>query len=346
MTTSKSKWLLFHFVVVLLMAFTIGCGTTDETTQGGNETDGTEDVTNNEQENESESDNTDNTTEETTSPFPVTVVDATGNEIVIESEPETIVTLVPSNTEMTFAVGQGEKVIGVSAYSNYPEEVNDIEKVGSQDINVEKILTLLPDLALVSDYHYQSHSDILQQFKDAGIDVIVVGNAASFDDVYDHMRLIGKVTGGSEQAEEIVLDMQERLAALKEKAKAVENKKRVWVEVSPAPDIYTTGQGTFMHEMLEAVNAINTAGDQEGWIKFTEEEIVTLNPDVIITTYGYYVENPAEQVLNRSGWSEVPAVKTEQVFDVNSDTVTRPGPRLIDGVESLGKLIYPEIFNQ
>jgi iron complex transport system substrate-binding protein len=78
----------------------------------------------------------------------------------------------------------------------------------------------------------------------------------------------------------------------------------------------------------------------------TEEEIVTLNPDVIITTYGYYVENPAEGVLNRAGWEEVPAIKDKQVFDVNNDTVTRPGPRLIDGVETLAKLIYPEIFDK
>lgn len=76
----------------------------------------------------------------------------------------------------------------------------------------------------------------------------------------------------------------------------------------------------------------------------TEEEIVKLDPEVVITTYGYYVDNPREEVLNRDGWAEVPAVKNEQVFDVDSDTVTRPGPRLIEGVETLADFIYPEIF--
>ncbi|MFD2444917.1 ABC transporter substrate-binding protein [Bacillus sp. CGMCC 1.16607] len=277
--------------------------------------------------------------------FPVTVVDGTGKEVIIESEPKTIVSLVPSNTEMTFALGQGDKVIGVSDYCNYPEAVQSIEKVGAQDMNVEKILTLKPDLALVTPFHYQNHPDILQQFKDAGIDVIVVGEALSFKDTYDNLRLIGKVTGSTE-AEGIITDMDKRLAEVKEKAKAVKEKKRVWVEVSPAPDIYTTGKNTFMHEMLESINAINVAGDQEGWVKLTEEEIVALNPEVIITTYGYYVKNPAEGVLSREGWKEVPAIQSKQVFDVDNDTVTRPGPRLIDGVETLGKLIYPEIFNQ
>lgn len=101
-----------------------------------------------------------------------------------------------------------------------------------------------------------------------------------------------------------------------------------------------------MHEMLEVINAVNAVGDQEGWIKFTEEEIVQLNPDVIITTYGFYVDKPSEEVLKRAGWGEVPAVKNKQVFDVDNDTVTRPGPRLIDGVETLAKLIYPEVFKQ
>ena len=100
-----------------------------------------------------------------------------------------------------------------------------------------------------------------------------------------------------------------------------------------------------MHEMLESIQATNAAEDQEGWVKLTEEEIVQLNPDVIITTYGYYVDNPkAEQVLAREGWAEVTSCKKGQVFDVDSDTVTSPGPRLIEGVETLAELIYPEIF--
>ena len=78
----------------------------------------------------------------------------------------------------------------------------------------------------------------------------------------------------------------------------------------------------------------------------TEEEIVELNPDVIITTYGYYVDHPKEQVLARDGWAEVPAIKNKQVFDVDNDTVTRPGPRLIEGVETLAELIYPEVFKK
>lgn len=317
--------------LILLMAFLVGCSAGGQESSKNKETPAETTETSQQGKGEEIS-------------FPVTVVDGTGKEVVIEKQPETIVSLVTSNTEIAFALGLGKKVTGVSDYDNYPEEVQNIEKVGAQDMNVEKILSMQPDLALVTPFHYKNHADILEQYKKAGINVIVVNEAKSFEDVYKTITLIATATGTQEKAEEIISDMKQRLAEVKEKAEAVKEKKRVWVEVSPSPDIFTTGKGTFMNEMLEAIQAVNVAGDQEGWIKFTEEEVVDLNPEVIITTYGYYVENPAQGVLSRAGWTEVPAVKNNQVFDVDSDTVTRPGPRLIDGIEALGKLIYPEIY--
>jgi iron complex transport system substrate-binding protein len=331
MTTGMKKWIFLSIMFTMMIMFTIGCGNAEDKATNEMKT-----PAENEAKNEGENEPA----------FPVSVVDGTGEEVTIESEPKTIVSVIPSNTEITFALGQGDKVIGVDDYSNYPPEVEKIEKIGDQQLNVEKILALQPDLALVTDFQHENNPDILQQFKDAGIDVVVIGSAESFDNVYKTISLIGQVTGATKEAETIVKEMKDRLAEIQEKAKAVTEKKRVWVEVSPAPDIFTTGQDTFMHEMLESINAINTAGEQTGWVKMTEEEIVTLHPDVIITTYGYYVEDPAKGVLSRAGWEEVPAIKNEQVFDVNNDTVTRPGPRLIDGVETLAKLIYPEIFGK
>nr|WP_307847848.1 ABC transporter substrate-binding protein [Metabacillus bambusae] len=331
MKTVMKKWLFLSIMVMMISVFTIACGNAEDKATDEKETTLKSEATNE---------------GETKATFPVTVTDGTGEEVTIESEPKTIVSVIPSNTEITFALGQGDKVIGVDNYSNYPPDVEKIEKIGDQQLDVEKILALQPGLALVTEFQHENNPDILKQFKEAGIDVIVIGSAESFENVYNTITLIGQVTGATKEADTIVKEMKDRLAEIKEQAKAVTEKKAVWVEVSPAPDIFTTGQDTFMHEMLEVINATNTAGEQKGWVKMTEEEIVTLNPDVIITTYGYYVENPAEGVLNRAGWEEVPAIKDKQVFDVNNDTVTRPGPRLIDGVETLAKLIYPEIFDK
>lgn len=278
------------------------------------------------------------------SKFPVTLTDDAGNEVTIEQEPQKIVSIQASTTEISFALGLGDKIVGVSDYCNYPEEAKSKEKIGARDMNAEKILELLPDLVLVTDYHDEKHANILEQFRQAGSKVVVIGSASSFEDAYRHMRMIAKATGTEEKAEAIIKDMETRLEAIKEKAQTITNPKKVWIEVSPAPDIFTTGKGTFLNEMLESIQATNVAGDQEGWVKFTEEQIVNLMPEVIITTYGYYVDKPADGVLKREGWQEVPAVQHKQVFDVHNDTVTRPGPRLIDGVETLAELIYPETF--
>lgn len=324
------KWGLLSFVLLLILSIATGCGAQEQPINGEESNSLSNDI-------ENKDDN---------SIFPVTIIDDANREVVIEKEPESIVSIQASNTEIAFALGLGEKIIGVSDYCNYPEEALDITKVGGQDIKAEVVFSLLPDMAFVTDYHYNTHPDLLKQFEEAGIDVIVVGSATSFEDVYGNIEMIAKATGTQEVAEEIITDMKERHQAIKDKAKAITDQKRVWVEVAPAPDIFTTGTNTFMHEMLESIHAINVAQDHEGWVKLNEEEIVQLNPDVIITTYGYYIDNPKEQVLSREGWAEVPAVKNGLVFDVDSDTVTRPGPRLIEGVETLAEFIYPEVFSQ
>ncbi|WP_282034584.1 ABC transporter substrate-binding protein [Metabacillus indicus] len=278
--------------------------------------------------------------------FPVTVTDDAGNEITLEEKPEKIVSLLPSTTEILFALGLGDEIVGVSDYDNYPEAAAQKEKVGAQDMNAEKIIALQPDIAFLQDYHAQNHGEIIKQYEAAGIKVFIVGSQTSFDQVYTAIRTIGKATDTLDKADSIINDMDKKVASIKEKAKEVKDPKRVWIEVSPQPEIYTTGKGTFMNEMLEMIGAENVAASEEGWVKMDEEKIVSSNPDTIITTYGYYVENPAEQVLTRSGWNSIKAVQSKQVFDVNSDLVTRPGPRLADGAEELGRLIYPDIFKK
>jgi len=278
--------------------------------------------------------------------FPVTLTDGLGEEVTIDTEPQKIVSLIPSNTEIAYELGLGEKIVGVSDFDNYPEDVQKKEKIGGMEFNVEKIISLQPDLVLAHASGAHSSKDGLQQLKDAGITVLVVNDAKAFEDVYQSIEMIGKATGAAKKAGEVIETMKTKLAEIKEKAKAIkdEDQVTVWVEVSPAPEIYTAGKGTFIHDMLEIISAKNAAGDQEGWPMYTEEKAVALNPDVIITTYGYYVQNAAEQVMARPAWKDVPAIKNKRVHDVNSDTVTRPGPRLVEGVEELAKIIYPEVF--
>ncbi|MGG3820238.1 ABC transporter substrate-binding protein [Geobacillus thermodenitrificans] len=273
--------------------------------------------------------------------FPVTVKDGLGEDVTIKAEPKKIVSLIPSNTEIAYALGLGEKIVGVSDFDNYPDDVKTKTKVGSMEFNVEKIISLKPDLVLAHASSAHNSKDGLQQLKDAGITVLVVHNAASFNEVYASIELIGKATGTADKAEQIIHGMKEKLTQIKEKAKQIPADKQanVWIEVSPPPQLYTTGKGTFMDEMLQVISAKNVAGSLEGWPMVTEEQAVAYKPDVIITTYG-----GAKQVLERAAWKDVPAVKNKRVYDVNTDLVSRPGPRLVEGVEELAKAIYPDVF--
>ncbi|MED4974063.1 ABC transporter substrate-binding protein [Geobacillus kaustophilus NBRC 102445] len=273
--------------------------------------------------------------------FPVTVKDGLGEDVTIKAEPKKIVSLIPSNTEIAYALGLGDKIVGVSDFDNYPEDVKTKTKIGGMEFNVEKIISLKPDLVLAHASSAHNSRDGLKQLKDAGITVLVVNDAKSFDDVYASIELIGKATGASDKAKQVIDEMKEKLAQIQEKAKQIPADKQanVWIEVSPPPQLYTAGKGTFMDEMLQVISAKNVAGSLEGWPMVTEEKAVAYKPDVIITTYG-----GAKQVLARAAWKDVPAVKNKRVYDVNTDLVSRPGPRLVEGVEELAKAVYPDVF--
>lgn len=277
--------------------------------------------------------------------FPVTIKDALDNEIVIESKPERIVSMIPSNTEIAFELGLGEEVVGVSDFDNYPPEATEKEKIGGMEFNVEKIISLNPDLVLAHASSAHNSEAGLQQLRDAGVTVLVVNDAKSFDQVFESIVMVGTAAGEKDKAEQLISDMKSKLEEIKTKAQDIkgEDRKSVFVEVSPAPEIYTAGAKTFMDEMLSAINAENII-TEEGWPKMDPEAIIERNPDVIITTHGYYTEDAAGNVMKRDGWQDITAVKNKQVADVDSDMVTRSGPRIIEGVEELAKAVYPDVF--
>lgn len=274
--------------------------------------------------------------------FPVTIEDGLGEEVTIEEEPEAIVSLMPSNTELAFALGLGDDIVGVSDHDNYPEEALEKEKIGGLELNVEAILAMEPDLVLA---HPSNNPDGVEQLKESDLTVLTMNDATNFDEVYDSIEMIAAATGTEAEGEEIITSMQEDLAALEEKASEIseEDMKSVFIEISPEPEIYTPGNHTFENEILTKINAINIAGDQEGWVELNTEAIVEQNPEVIIVTYDF-VEDPVGDLLARDAWQDIEAVKNEDVIQVDTDIVSRPGPRLVEGAETLAKAIYPEVF--
>ena len=278
--------------------------------------------------------------------FPVTLVDALGDEVVIEEEPQSIVSMVPSTTEISYELGLGDKMVGLSDYDNYPEETADVEKIGGQEFNVEKVISLEPDLVISHESGIGTWEAGLQQLRDAGITVFVVNNETSFEEVYESITVIGQATGATEEADALVAEMQVQVDEITEQAAAIEDVKTVFVEIGSQPDIYTTGSGTFIDEMLSMINAENLAGDQEGWIIMDPEAIVSGNPDVIVTTEGTYNPEAVDQIKQRGGFADVTAVKEEAVYNLDSDAVTRSGPRLSAGLLDLARAVYPEVFSE
>ena len=291
---------------------------------------------------------TDNTPvqEEKVASHPMTLTDVTGNEVTLEEAPKAIVSMIPSNTEILYALGLSEEIVGVSDYDNYPEEAAAKEKIGGMEFNVEKIISLNPDLVLAHESALGTWDAGLQQLRDAGIQVYTVTNAETFDATYETIYEIGEATGKIEEATKIVEDMKAKIKEVQDKVAEVDTKKKVLVEVSPEPEIYTPAGNTIMNEMLSMINAKNLVADLDGWIKIDPEEIVKRNPDVILTTYGNYTPDAVNLVLNRNGFSDVNAVKNEAVYDMDADLTGRMGPRLAEGLELIAKNVYPEAFNE
>lgn len=314
---------------ILLIGVLAGCGGDDsdngEIEQNGMETEETEQT--------EESDET---------AFPITVEGSDGEEITIEEEPEAIVSLIPSNTEIAFALGLGDSIVGVSDHDNYPEEAQEKEKIGGLELNIEMILSLEPDLVLA---HPTNPPEGMDQLKESDLTVLMVNDATNIAEVYDSIEMIAEATGTGEEAEEIITSMEDTFAELEETAAEIpeEEVKSVYIEISPEPEIFIPGNNTFENEILTILHAENIAADQEGWVELNEEAIVEQNPEVIILTYDF-IDDPVGQVMERDAWQDIEAVQNERVVQVDTDIISRPGPRLTEGAETLAEVIYPEVF--
>lgn len=277
--------------------------------------------------------------------YPQNIKDATGKEVTIKSEPKRIITLAPNVTETLFALGLDDEVVGVTSNDNYPKEATKKEKVGDMNPNIEKIISMAPDVVLIDESSISSNEAGLQQLRDAGITVFIVPNAATFEETYDDIELVGEVTNKEDEADKIVDDMKAKVTDVQQKIKDADvEERKVFIETSDAPDIYTAGSDSYMQEMFELIGADNIAKDGgTGWYKIDPEAIVKGNPDVILVKYNY-VPNIIEKIKKRDGFKSVTAVKEDRIVEVDPDKTSRTGPRLADGFEEIAEAIYPEAF--
>ncbi|MCM3677312.1 helical backbone metal receptor [Peribacillus simplex] len=211
---------------------------------------------------------------------------------------------------MLFALEQGDKVVGVTDFDNYPEEAKNIEHVSdSVNINAEKIIALKPDAIIAYTIGDEATLKLLE---DAGIPVFIIKSAANSDDVYGDIRQIAKVMGVAKKGDELVKDIKSLITSVEEKVETLDEKEQTYFEVSPAPEIYITGAETFQQEILDTAGIKNIFDDQKGWVKVSDEEIVKRNPKSIITT-AKYADDAVGVIKSRKGWEDIDAVKNNHV---------------------------------
>lgn len=287
-----------------------------------------------------------NTEEEATegTSYPLTLTDAADEELTFDQAPETVISLIPSNTEILFGIDAGDKVIAVTENDDFPEEVADLDTVGDFTVNVEKVISLKPEAVFAHEMMMGSSEEGLNQIRDAGIPVIVVPSAETFDETYEAIEMVGEVMDKNTEADQIVEDMKTKVEDIEKKAADITDKKRVFVENSDAPEIYAPGKNTFPQQFLDMINAENIV-TEEGWIMISPETIVDENPDVILAIYDY-VPNVVENIKTRDGFATVTAIEEDHVVQLDENITSRTGPRLADGLELFAKAVYPEVFGE
>ncbi len=256
---------------------------------------------------------------------------------------ERIVSLTASNTETLFALGLGDKVVGVDAYSDYPEAAQSIDKVGDfNGPNAEAIVALEPDLVLAGNKLQQ---EAIDQLKALGLTVVAT-EASAYDEVFDSIALIGAVTGADKQAAELIQSMQGKQAQIEKAVQGKDAPAAYYVLSYGEAGNWTSGPGSFLNAMIEKANGVCVTkdgidGETATWMQYSAEAIVDQNPQVLIVSS---MAGGLEGLREAAGFKDLDAVKNGQVFEVDAAIVERPGPRLVDGLEAVAKALHPDAF--
>jgi len=273
---------------------------------------------------------------------PGTYTDDMGREVSIDKVPQRIVSHVPSITETLFALGLGDRVVGVSDYCDYPEEAKLKPSVGNYyNPSIEPIVALEPDLVLTD-----GHSESIKGLEALGITFFVI-DPKDIDGILEDIELLGKITGVQKKARALVSEMNGRFAQI---ASQVEGAPEVRVfYVFDATDLnnpWTAGPGSFVDALITMAGGENIAAQAPGaWVQFSIEQLVSSDPEIIMidTIHGTAIVSE-EELRAHPAWREITAVKQGRIYTVDGDLVNRSGPRIVEGLEEIAKIIHPELF--
>lgn len=277
--------------------------------------------------------------------FPIEVTDQLGRVVKLDKIPERIISLAPSNTEIVYALGLEDKLVGVTEYCDYPEAAKDKPKIGGyKTVDIERVVEIQPDLTLATEYH---KAEVIPELERLGLTVLTL-DPRSLDEVPEAITLVGKCTGKEDEASQLVTEMENRVNAITEKTAGLAEAERPWVFYIVYRDpLMTVGSDTLTHELIVKAGGINIAQDLTGdYPTIGLEAVIAANPQVIVASYGHgSVEDlPIQFALTEPRLSDVDARVNNQVYGIDTNLGSRPGLRIVDGLELLAKMIHPEIF--
>lgn len=282
--------------------------------------------------------------------FPVTLVDDFGRVVTVSSEPTRIVSLAPSSTEILFALGLGDRVVGVTEYCDYPPEVVELKENGSiavvggyTTVDVEAVLQLQPDLVVAST---SLQRDVVTTLEGYGLTVIAL-DPHDLSEMFADIILVGRATGKLVEAQQLVQQLESRVQAVVNKVKDLP-KLKVYYELWYNP-LMSVGPGTFIDSLITMAGGENIFSDASTqYPMVSSEDVIARNPDVIIVPDSYMASYniTVDEIASRSGWSSISAVANGRIYFIDEDIIVRPGPRLVDGLEQLAHLIHPEAFEE
>jgi iron complex transport system substrate-binding protein len=279
------------------------------------------------------------------SSFPIEVTDQAGRVVRVDKMPEKIVSLAPSNTEIVYALGLEDKLVGVTEYCDYPEAAKAKPKIGGYStVDVEKVVEIQPDLILAANIHKK---EVIPRLEELGLTVLTL-DPKTIDQVLEAINLVGRVTGRVEQASALTAQMQARIKAVTDKTEAIPEAERPRVFYILWHDpLRTVSAESRIHELIVKAGGINIAADLEGgYPTISLEAVIMANPEVIIagSGHGSGKDAPFQFAMTEPRLAEVEARKQGRVYEIDANLTSRPGPRIVDGLEQLAQFIHPELF--
>jgi len=276
---------------------------------------------------------------------PLDLTDGLGRQVALAAPAQRIVSLAPSNTEILFAIGAGSQTVGRDELSDFPTAAVTVSSIGSTfgQLNTEAIVALQPDLVLAASI---TAPEQVQALEDLGMTIYLLPNPNDFAGFYQNLRIVGELTGRQAEAAELAAGLEARVAAVAESVQGVD-RPRVFYEADGSDPTapWTTGSGTFQSVLIDLAGGANVAAELTGWGQFSLEQLVAVDPQVIVFGSGSFVPTTPESLAARPGWGTLTAVAEGRVYAMDTNWVDRPGPRLVDGLEAMARFIHPELFD-